>query len=337
MIVSWNTTNQCNMFCDHCYRDAGVLAAEELSTEEGKRLIDGIARAGFKIMIFSGGEPLMREDIIELVKHARQQGLRPVFGSNGTLIDNPMAMRLKEAGAMGMGISLDSTDPQKHDRFRKLDGAWEGAVRGMKNCREAGLAFQVHTTAMEWNYDEIESLTDLAVDLGAVAHHIFFLVPTGRGANIEDEALRVERYEKLLHRILEKQRQVDIELKPTCAPQFVRMARQKGMNLRFQRGCLAGLSYCIIGPRGMVQPCAYLDLEVGNVREQDFDDIWQNSPVLRELRTQEYGGKCRQCKYIGACGGCRARAAFYHQGDFMAADDWCRYPGGLARDEAQEE
>ena len=331
MIISWNTTNQCNMLCDHCYREAGTRAEEELSTGEGKRMIEEIARAGFKIMIFSGGEPLMREDIFELVEHATLQGLRPVLGSNGTLITRETARRLLLAGAMGIGISLDSTDQERHDRFRRYPGAWEGALRGMRNCREEGLAFQVHTTAMEWNHDEIEALTDLAVELGAVAHHIFFLVPTGRAVNIEEEALRLERYERLIRRILDKQRQVAIELKPTCAPQFVRIARQKGMQIRFQRGCLAGLSYCIISPRGLVQPCAYLNEEAGNIREQPFDDIWKNSPLLERLRTQEYGGKCGGCDYAPACGGCRARAYYYHQGDFMAADDWCRYPGRVNR------
>ncbi|NLC06736.1 MAG: putative heme d1 biosynthesis radical SAM protein NirJ2 [Syntrophomonadaceae bacterium] len=328
MIVSWNTTNLCNMFCEHCYREAGAKADDELNTEEGKRLLEQIARAGFKIMIFSGGEPLMRTDIVELVTHAASLGLRPVFGTNGTLITLEMAERLKQAGAMGMGISLDSLDAEKHDQLRKYQGAWQQAVQGMKNCHAVGLPFQIHTTAMEWNEGEIEAITDFAVELGAVAHHIFFLVPTGRAVEIEEEALRVDKYERLLQRILTKQQQVKIELKPTCAPQFVRMAKQRGMNLRFQRGCLAGISYCIISPRGLVQPCAYLNLPVGYVREQPFDEIWQTSPVLQRLRTQDYGGKCGGCHYITACGGCRARAAFYHEGDYMAEDEWCRYPGG---------
>jgi putative heme d1 biosynthesis radical SAM protein NirJ2 len=315
------------MFCEHCYREAGVKSDEELSTEEGKRLLQQIAKAGFKIMIFSGGEPLMRTDIVELVEYARELGLRPVFGTNGSLIDLEMARRLKAAGTMGVGISLDSMDPEKHDRLRKYPGAWNEAVRGMVNCREAGLPFQIHTTAMEWNQEEIEAITDFAVEMGAVAHHIFFLVPTGRAAAIEEEALRVDKYEELIQRILTKQQQVEIELKPTCAPQFVRMAQQRGMDLRFQRGCLAGTSYCIISPRGLVQPCAYLNQPIGNVREQPFDEIWKNSPVLQQLRSLDYGGKCGECQYISACGGCRARAAYYHDGDFMAEDEWCRYPG----------
>lgn len=327
MIVSWNTTNACNMYCDHCYRDAGCKAEEELSTAEAKTLLEQIARAGFKIMIFSGGEPLMRPDIVELVAHAASLGLRPVFGTNGTLITLEMAQKLKAAGAMGMGISLDSMDREKHNRFRKFPGAWEGAVQGMRNCRAAGLPFQIHTTVMEWNNHELEDLTDFAVAEGAVAHHFFFLVPTGRAKTIEAESLRAEAYEDTLTRIMKKQQEVEIELKPTCAPQFLRIAAQMGLKTRFRRGCLAGTAYCIISPRGKVQPCAYLNMELGDVRQTPFDEIWKNSEVLNKLRTLEYSGGCGSCEYKRACGGCRARAAYYHEGDYMAEEPWCLYHG----------
>ena len=327
MIVSWNTTNACNMYCDHCYRDAGCKAEEELSTAEAKTLLEQIARAGFKIMIFSGGEPLMRHDIVELVAYAASLGLRPVFGTNGTLITLEMAQKLKAAGAMGMGISLDSMDREKHNKFRKFPGAWEGAVQGMRNCRAAGLPFQIHTTVMEWNNHELEDLTDFAVAEGAVAHHFFFLVPTGRAKTIEAESLRAEAYEDTLTRIMKKQQEVEIELKPTCAPQFLRIAAQMGLKTRFRRGCLAGMAYCIISPRGKVQPCAYLNMELGDVRQTPFDEIWKNSEVLNKLRTLEYSGGCGSCEYKRACGGCRARAAYYHEGDYMAEEPWCLYHG----------
>ena len=327
MIVSWNTTNACNMYCDHCYRDAGCKAEEELSTAEAKTLLEQIARAGIKIMIFSGGEPLMRPDIVELVAYAASLGLRPVFGTNGTLITLEMAQKLKAAGAMGMGISLDSMDREKHNKFRKFPGAWEGAVQGMRNCRAAGLPFQIHTTVMEWNNHELEDLTDFAVAEGAVAHHFFFLVPTGRAKTIEAESLRAEAYEDTLTRIMKKQQEVEIELKPTCAPQFLRIAAQMGLKTRFRRGCLAGTAYCIISPRGKVQPCAYLNMELGDVRQTPFDEIWKNSEVLNKLRTLEYSGGCGSCEYKRACGGCRARAAYYHEGDYMAEEPWCLYHG----------
>ncbi len=327
MIVSWNTTNACNMFCDHCYRDAGCKADEELSTAEAKTLLEQIARANFKIMIFSGGEPLMRPDIVELAAYAAQLGMIPVFGTNGTLITPELAKELKLVGVRGMGISLDSMDPKKHNQFRRFDGAWEGAVQGMRNCRAAGLPFQIHTTVMDWNEHELEALTDFAVEEGAKAHHIFFLVPTGRAKTIEAESLRAEQYESVLTRIMKKQQEVDIELKPTCAPQFMRIADQMGMKLRFHRGCLAGTAYCIISPKGKVQPCAYLKMEIGDVRETPFDIIWKESPVMQKLRTLDYSGGCGSCGYKRACGGCRARAAIYHEGDYMSEEPWCLYHG----------
>jgi putative heme d1 biosynthesis radical SAM protein NirJ2 len=327
LIISWNSTNQCNMFCDHCYRDAGAKAADELSTQEAKAMLDEIAKAGFKIMIFSGGEPLMRPDLYELVAYAKSLGLRPVLGTNGTLITLEAAKKLKEAGVMGAGISLDSLDEQKHDELRRYQGAYREAIQGMKNCREAGLPFQVHTTVFDWNQEELEAITDFAVEIGAVAHHFFFLVPTGRAVNIEEESLRAEAYENVLTRIMNKQKEVGIELKPTCAPQFMRIAKEMGMDLRFQRGCLAGTSYCIISPKGDVQPCAYLNIPLGNVRDIPFSELWQTHPVFQELRTLNYKGGCGVCKYKKACGGCRARAYFYHDHDYMAEEPWCLYHG----------
>ena len=326
MIISWNVTNKCNMYCKHCYRDAGVGAQHELNTTEGKSLIDEIAKAGFKIMVFSGGEPLVRPDIYELIEHAVKVGLRPVLGSNGTLITPEVSQKLKNSGTMGVGISLDSLHSKKHDEFRSHEGGWREAVKGMKNCRVVGLPFQIHTTVMNWHKDEILDITDFAVGMGAVAHHFFFLVPTGRGADIENESLPPEQYEKLLTDIMLKQKEVSIELKPTCAPEFMRIAIDMGMKPRFSRGCLAGTSYCIISPSGDVQPCAYLNLPIGNVRETFFSEIWKSNPIFKELRTLDYTGKCGVCKYKKACGGCRARVAYYNDGDYMAGEDWCPYP-----------
>lgn len=325
MLVSWNTTNQCNMFCDHCYREAGARLEDELDTDQAKKLIREIKKAGFHIMIFSGGEPLMRPDIYELGTYATEQGLRAVLGTNGSLITPEVAGALKEAGFMAAGVSLDSLDPEKNNAFRKLDQAFERTLAGMKNLESAGLPFQVHTTVMDWNVNELEGLTDFAVEIGAMAHHIFFLVPTGRAVNIEEEALRVAEYEKTIARVMEKQKQVNIEIKPTCAPQFIRVADKKGIPVRFSRGCLAGISYCIISPRGDVQPCAYMDIRLGNVKNQAFDEIWQQNAMLQELRSAAYKGKCGMCDYKDRCGGCRARAYYYSGGDYMAEDEWCLY------------
>lgn len=305
MIVSWMTTNKCNLKCEHCYQDAADCDSRELTTVEGKAMIEQIARAGFKIMIFSGGEPLMRDDIFELVAHAAAQGLRPVFGSNGTLITDEVARKLKEAGACSMGISIDSLDAAKHDAFRGVAGAHADTLAGIEACKRAGLDFQIHTTV--------------------VNHSIFFLIPVGRGKYIEETSLKVLENEALLQDIMRKAADVDIDVKPTCAPQFTRVADQLGIPTRYTRGCLAGLTYCVIGSEGIVRPCAYMTEDAGDVREQPFDEIWATSHVFERLRTQAYGGNCGECEHKKHCGGCRARAAYYHDGDYMAQDDYCAY------------
>jgi putative heme d1 biosynthesis radical SAM protein NirJ2 len=328
MIVSWMTTNRCNLKCKHCYQDAeGTEASidEELTTDEAMVLIEQIAKAGFRIMIFSGGEPLLRPDIFELVAHAAAQGLRPVFGSNGMLITSQVARRLKDAGAAAMGISLDSLDELKHNEFRGDPQAWELTLAGINNCREAGLPFQIHTTIMDWNQAEVLDITDFAVELGAIAHYLFFLIPVGRGKYIAETSLQVLENETLLTRIMEKQQQVSIDLKPTCAPQFVRVARQMGVDTRFSRGCLAGLTYCIISPKGIVRPCAYMLEPAGDLRKESFDSSWENSELFKTLRSQAYEKPCGACDYKDGCGGCRARAAYYHEGDYMAADEYCAH------------
>lgn len=325
MLISWNTTQACNLTCVHCYREAGAKSHLELSTAEGKKLIREISQAGFKIMIFSGGEPLMRPDIYELIRFAKEQGLRPVLGTNGTLLTADAVQRLKEAGAMRVGISLDSLDAAKHNRFRGCEEAWQLTMAGIANCKRYGLDFQIHTTVTTYNEGEILDILDWCVQSGAKGHHIFFLVPTGRGKDIEDTSLHTEAYEALLEAIMEKQKTVPIEIKPTCAPQFMRVAEQKGMKLRYTRGCLAGIRYCIINPWGEVQACPYLPLTSGNVKDQSFVDIWQNDNLFTQFRQERPRGSCGVCKYYENCGGCRARAYYYNDGDYLAEEPWCKY------------
>lgn len=332
-LISWNTTNRCNMHCAHCYRNANADKegtkklgefSEELTTEEAKRLIDEIKAANFKMMIFSGGEPMMREDLNELGLYAKKIGLIPVLGTNATMITTERAHSLKEAGFVAAGVSLDSLNEEKLSSFRGLPNALYHTLEGIKNLQKAGIRIQIHTTIMDWNLDEIMAITDKAVEIGASSHHFFFLVPTGRAVLSGMQGITDAQCEKALRMIMEKQKSVTIELKPTCAPQFMRIAEEMGVATRFTRGCLAGISYCIISPNGDVRPCAYLNNTLGNVRELSFDRIWDNHPTLKNLRTYKYSGKCGNCEYMLKCGGCRARA-FYTTGDFMAEDPSCIY------------
>ena len=327
MIISWNTTKACNLKCEHCYRDAGGKDPDELTTQEGKALIDEIARAGFKVLILSGGEPLLRLDIFELIRHAALRGLRPVLGTNGALFTREMVRKIKEAGVGRAGISLDSVDPAAHDAFRKHQGAWQATVNGMKLCREEGLDFQVHTTVTRRNFRDITGITDFVAGIGAKAHHIFFLVPTGRGKDISDVFIGAAEIKEVLGKILVKQKELNIEIKPVCAPQFIPLAKAMGIPTRFQKGCLAGTSYCCILPNGDVHPCPYLPLKVGNVRTDKFSAIWKDSPIFRAMRSLDYTGACGGCGNKDSCGGCRARA-FHASGDYMAQDPDCLFfPG----------
>lgn len=325
MIVSWLTTNQCNLNCRHCYQDSGNKEENELTTKEAEKMIGEIKKAGCQIMIFSGGEPLMRPDIYHLVSYAARIGLKPVFGTNGTLLTSHTVEALKKSGAAVMGISIDSLNEEKHNDFRGDPKAFLLTMEGIKNCKDAGLPFQIHTTVMDWNVKEVSNIIDFSVACGAIANYLFFLIPVGRGKFLEETALEVMEYEHLLETIMKKQKEVPIDIKPTCAPQFIRVAKELKVKTRFTKGCLAGLSYCVISPKGIVRPCAYMPYSAGDVRKAPFDEIWKTSNLFLQLRTKCYGGYCHDCSYGNDCGGCRARAAYYHNGDYMAEDSYCAY------------
>ena len=325
-LVSWNITRQCNLTCAHCYRDARERAdPQELTTAEGVTLIGEVAEAGFRVLILSGGEPLMRGDLCDLIAAAKERGLRPVLGSNGTLITESAAGKLREVGLARAGISLDSADREYHNALRGSPTAWQEAVAGMKACRAVGLPFQINTTVTRQNQDQVLAITDAAIELGAVGHHVFFLVPTGRGKDIADDMVQAALYEKLLEALLLKQKDVSIEIKPTCAPQFVRIAERVGVQTRFSMGCLAARTYCVITPTGEVQPCPYLPVAAGNVHDESFASIWKNSEVLKSFRGKPLEGHCGTCRWGQRCFGCRARAYWASGGNYMAEDPWCMF------------
>ncbi|MEW5735707.1 MAG: heme b synthase [Thermodesulfobacteriota bacterium] len=341
-LVAWETTRNCNLSCVHCRAAAerGPYAGE-LSTDEGRALIDALARTGSPILIMTGGEPLLRPDIFTLARHARDKGLRAVMAVNGTLVTPEIAREMAGAGIARISVSLDGPDPETHDRFRGVPGAFEGALSGIENAKAAGIEFQINTTITQLNFGLIEKIQDLAVRIGAAAHHIFLLVPTGRGKYILDQAINADQYEEALTWFYNQRDKTPMALKATCAPHYYRILRQKareeGKEVSFEthgldavtRGCLAGTGFAFVSHVGRVQPCGFLDVEAGDVRRQPFDEIWKSSPVFNRLR--DLGcltGKCKACEYRRVCGGCRARA-FEATGDFMAEEPLCSYlPAG---------
>lgn len=325
-ILSWNTTNRCNLKCAHCYMDAkDWRGSDELTTDEGKRLIDGISQVSRCVLVLSGGEPLMREDIFELASFANSRGLRVVMGTNGTLITDKTARDLISAGVARVAISLDGCDALVHDSLRRVDGAFEAAVEGAAACRRAGLQFQVNATVLRENIERIPDMIRSAKQIGAAEFHLFFLVPTGRGASLRD--ISPSSYETMLKRLLPLEKEIGIRIKPTCAPMYMRIAKQSGSDAvrRYTRGCLAGISYCRVSPEGGVYPCPYLPIEVGNVRKESFASIWHNAPLFQELRDcSKLQGKCGVCGFNDVCGGCRARA-YALTGNPLSPDPWCVY------------
>ncbi|MGB9201105.1 radical SAM protein [Methanobacterium sp.] len=330
MIISWNTTKKCNLSCKHCYRESGpdVTSTSELDTAQGKRLIDQIKESGFKILILSGGEPLLREDIFELASYADSNGLRPALGSNGMMISSKIAEKIVSSGISVVSISLDSATEKYHDDFRNSSGSWQKAVKGIKNSIDAGLKVQINTTLTENNFEQFEDVVDLATNLGVGSVHPFFLVPTGRGVHIEQESLKRDKYFQMIKMVMKMQGDSDLELKPTCAPQFVPISKDMGIETRFTRGCIAGIRYCCILPNGDVHICPYLPVKTGNVIDKPFNRIWHESEVFIKLRNfREYEGQCGSCNNLNICGGCRARAYYYNEGNYMSEDPWCNGGG----------
>ena len=337
-MIAWEVTRSCNLNCVHCRAAAerGPYPGE-LSTEECLRLIDGIVSFSTPVVILTGGEPLLREDIYEIARYGTSRGLRMVIAPNGTLVDAEKARRLKACGIQRASISLDGATGESHDRFRRVEGAFEGALRGIEFFKQVGLEFQVNTTVTQRNASELPAILELAVRLGAVAHHIFLLVPTGRGKELGQEAIHAEEYEKILHWFYEQGEKVPLQLKATCAPHYYRILRQRakqegkrvtpqshGLNA-MTRGCLGGIGFCFISYKGDVQPCGYLEVFSGSVKEQSLQEIWETSAVFERLRNfSSYKGRCGRCEYIRVCGGCRARA-FEANGDFLSEEPMCTY------------
>ena len=337
-LLAWETTRRCNLACRHCRAAAGSGPYPgELTTGEGLALLNDLAGMGQPVVILTGGEPLLREDICDLAAHGAQKGLRMVMAVNGTLLSPQVAARLKTAGIQRLSISLDGATAASHDRLRAVPGAYEGALAGVTACLEAGLPFQINTTVTRANRHELPAIHALALRLGAAAHHVFILVPTGRGEELVSELLNRAEYEETLRWLLERQKEGRLFLKPTCAPQFYRLWRQdaaaRGEKVTptshgleaVTKGCLGGQGFAFVSYRGEVQPCGYLELLAGNIRERRFSEIWDNSEVFQQLRrVDDYRGKCHSCQYREVCGGCRARA-YALTGDVLAEDPICPY------------
>ena len=352
-VVSWNLTYRCNLACEHCYLDAGgspLVNTEnfsdrsELNTEECFRVIDEIvAFAPECLTILTGGEPLLRRDILEIVQRASERGLWTVIGTNGVRITDNVARRLAEAGARGLSLSLDALDPDRHDHFRRVRGAWKNTVDGAEILNRAGLPFIVQTTAGSHNLTELEAIADFAHDrLRAKVWNLYFLVPTGRGQFVSD--MTAAQYDEVLASLYRIQQKYNgrMLVNAKCAPHYIKTILESASALRDgpegsspirvysggAGGCPAGTHYMGIRPNGDVTPCPYLPVFAGNLRRASLTDLWNSSDLFTGVRRRtSLGGRCGECELSGHCGGCRARA-YGMTGDLMAEDPLCTHTPG---------
>ena len=334
-----------NLACKHCRAEAHPEPYEgELDTAEAKALIDTFPAVGKPIIIFTGGDPMMRPDVYDLVAHAHGKGLPCAFSPNGTLITAELAERIRDAGVDRVSISIDGADAASHDAFRGVPGAFEASMRGIGYLKQAGVPFQINTTVTRNNLQSFKDIFRLCERLGATAWHIFLLVPMGRAAGLADQVITAQEYEDVLHWFYDFRKTTSMHLKATCAPHYYRIMRQRaheeGVNVTMEnfgmdamtRGCLGGTGFCFISHVGQVQPCGYLELNCGNVRQTPFPEIWRNSTYFRQFRDQTcYEGKCGICEFHKVCGGCRARA-WSMNGNHMGPEPLCTYePGRRSR------
>jgi radical SAM protein with 4Fe4S-binding SPASM domain len=354
-VISWNLTYRCNLACEHCYLDAGpkpLVGTEnfadrtELNTEECFKVIDEIvAFAPECLTILTGGEPLLRRDILDIVRRAAERGLWVVVGTNGVRITENVAHRLAEAGARGLSLSLDALDPDRHDRFRMVRGAWQNTVEGAEILNHTGLPFIVQTTAGAHNLGELDAIADFAHErLAAKVWNLYFLVPTGRGQFVSD--MTPGQYDEVLASLYRIQRKYSgrMLVNAKCAPHYIKTVLQHQQSgtgegetpIRSYSGgaggCPAGTHYLGIRPNGDVTPCPYLPVFAGSLRRTSLTELWASSELFNDIRRRSsLGGRCGECEMNAHCGGCRARA-YGMTGDLMAEDPLCTHTPGTFAD-----
>jgi heme b synthase len=338
-LVFWETTAACNLKCIHCRASAvDFQSPDDLTTKESFALLDSIASFARPVIVISGGEPLVRSDIFDIASHGNGLGLKMVMATNGTLLTPDIARKMKESGIQRISVSLDGASAASHDDFRRQQGAFDSALAGIEYVKAVDIPFQVNTSITRRNIDEIEEIMALAERIGAVALHIFLLVPTGCGKEIADEEMITPRqYEEILNWFYDQSKTTTLNLKATCAPHYFRIMRQRaakeGVKITpethgfeaMTKGCLAGSAVCFVSQKGDIYPCGYLPVKAGNVRETPFPQIWNGSELFRVLRDEsKLEGKCGPCEFKNVCGGCRARA-FAETGNFLTEEPYCAY------------
>jgi radical SAM protein with 4Fe4S-binding SPASM domain len=349
-LVVWNFTRECNLRCKHCYASATQYPArDELTKEDKMKVVDQLDEAGVAAISFSGGEPLINKHLLPVAEYAASKGFYLSVATNGTLITPKMAKRMKEAGIRYAEVSIDGPVAEIHDAFRGVKGAFERAIAGLKNAKYAGLTVGLATTATQHNIDMMPEMVELARELRVDRVIVFSFVPTGRGREMVEEDLVPEEREDLMNYLYKEWRKGDMQIF-TASPCYARISLSNALKnagakispthfaelelsaeylggakalTEFIGGCGAGRIYCSVEHNGDIQPCVFMPIKLGNVLKDGFQNVWDNSEVLLELRDRDKSDyACSSCPFHYVCGGCRARAYAYY-GDVKAPDPGC--------------
>jgi radical SAM protein with 4Fe4S-binding SPASM domain len=362
-LVFWETTTGCNLACVHCRRleVSRDLSCSDLTTAQASAFIRSLPETGRPILVFSGGEPLMRPDVFALAEVATDAGLPIALATNGTIMDDAIARRIVDVGFRRVSMSFDGPVAAIHDNFRGIDGAFDASIAGFKLLRGLGMSMQINTTVARHNYHRLDDMYQLALDLGADALHIFMLVPVGCGMSLSESImLKEDEYERALSWIYDRSLEGRIHLKATCAPHYFRVMRQRAKSghampasahphrslghpggaqprghpgghsggadmSAMTKGCLAGQAVCFVSHTGEIFPCGYFPVSSGNVKTTPLPEIWRDSQVFADLRDdRKLEGKCGCCEYKKVCMGCRARA-YAETHNYLAEEPNCGY------------
>ncbi|MCX2819698.1 radical SAM protein [Haladaptatus sp. F3-133] len=325
VVLVWELTQACELACDHCRADAQPERhPDELTTREGKRLLDDVRDFGEgQLVVLSGGDPLKRDDAIELVEYGDEIGLSVTMTPSGTAsLTTDNVRRLADAGLKRMAVSIDGATAETHDDFRGESGSFDETLRAVDDARDAGLPVQVNTTVCAETVDELPEIAELVDELGAVLWSVFFLVPVGRGSFLEP--ITPERAERVMGWLHDTSEAYGFGVKTTEAPHYRRVGAETGRSSR-RGGVTAGDGFAFVSHTGEVYPSGFLPLSAGNVREESVVNIYRGAELFENLRDKDaLNGKCGACEYRAVCGGSRSRA-YATTGDPLGSDPLCAY------------
>jgi len=344
LMVVWNFTQACNMTCKHCYQDAGRRADGELDFDEQRRVVDTLARRDVAMIAFSGGEPLMSPTFLPIARYAADRGMHLTVATNGTLLAPDKVAEMVASGIRYAEISLDSTDPARHDAWRGSPGFWDRAVAGIRNVvAHPGIKCGVAMTVARWNLADLRAMLEWCIAEGVDTFYAFNFIPTGRARDVADQDLSPPERETMLATLQEYLADGRISIM-SSAPQYGRACIELGdpagpvntghyghgggrmtrILAKYVGGCGAGRCYMAVQPDGDATPCVFMPIRLGNLRTDSFETVW-NHPVMEVLRDRDdRTGHCRICDYKYHCGGCRARSWGYFR-DLRRSDPGCKF------------